>query len=109
MNLTKELIMNSHERTEMLFERAKNAGLESPTEAMISESIADAEFDALTDPVRVATENHGWADGGLFIDAVRKAVGTLAEHAARDLDHYGKIHKEWYKAVKRVRKLVALS
>lgn len=75
---------------------------------MIADAIGDAEADTLSDPVRVATENHGLADGGEFVQVMRRAVGTLAENAASDLDHFGKSHKDWYQAVKKARKLVEL-
>lgn len=81
-------------------------GLDAPTQDMIAAAIQDAECDALTIPMTVAVRSCGWEDGGSFLRAVRLAVGELAEHAATDLDHYGKVHKKWYRAVQKVRKYV---
>ncbi len=100
--------MNHHERAEYLFRKADALGLDAPTQDMIAAAIQDAECDALTVPMTVATQSCGWEDGGTFLHAVREAVGKLAEHAAHDLDHYGKSHQKWYSAVKKVRKYVTL-
>ena len=59
-------------------------------------------------PTPLTDAHHGWADGGVFVVAMRNAVGTLAENVARDIDHFGKQHEKWYKAVNKARKLVAL-
>lgn len=91
--------MNAHERAERLYKRAEKIGLDAPTDSMIAEAIHDAECDALNFPHRV----NALGKPSDFVTAVKMAVGRLAEHAARDLDHYGKNHKKWYKSVERVR------
>lgn len=100
--------MTSHERAEWLMTKAERAGLDNPTQDMIAAAIQDAECDALTIPMTVATKNCGWQDGGDFLKAMRLAVGELAEHAAHDLDHYGKTHAKWYQAVTKARKYLAI-
>lgn len=100
--------MNAHERAKYLYEKAESLGLDAPTQDMIAASIQDAECNTLTLPMETATTSCGWPDGGDFLRIVRKAVGELAENAAHDLDHMGKRHAEWYRAVKKVRKYVAI-
>lgn len=51
------------------------------------------------------------ATGFVDVDAIKsvqQACGPLAEHVATDLDHHGCRHTQWYKAVKRVRRLLSI-